>query len=410
VSTVMESSTLLPTCNGGETERQIASDAMSIARVEVYRDPAAALQSWAELEALAPASAYQTRRFTIPWLETIGAARGIEPLFILGKDREGRATALLSLGLKRLGPFRIACFLGGKEANFNLGLFRPDLALTLADLRFLLKSAVKALGRDRPNLFLLQNQPFDWDGTANPLALLPHQPSPSFAYATQLGDRGEAFLATKLSKDARKKFRKKEARLAEMGPVDLISNATPAAARAIVDAFLAEKITRCEARSIETDFSDPAMRAFLERLSLPQDGQPPWLTFQGLKAGDRIVATYAGAEHRGRFSCLINSFDSDPDVAKTSPGDLLLMRLIAQQCDRGLRSFDLGIGEARYKSSYCNETVPLFDLILPIGIRGHLCAAYARTRLKIKRHIKQNPKMLSRIQRLRRILPGLAVL
>jgi CelD/BcsL family acetyltransferase involved in cellulose biosynthesis len=404
-----EYSPLLPACDAAEEEWQTTSPGTSITSVEVHRDASAVAAAWAELEAIAPVSAYQTQAFTIPWLETIGAARHIEPLFILGKDRCDRPAALICLGLERNGPFRIARFLGGKESNFNLGLFRPNMDVTAADLRFLFKSAAKAMGRARPNLFLLKNQPFGWEGSANPLALLPHQPSPSFAYATQLGPCGEKFLAEKLSKDTRKKLRKKEARLADLGPVSLMTNDTPAAANAIIDAFLDEKIARCEARSIEADFADPSMRAFLERLGMPQGERAPWLTFQALKLGDRIIATYAGATHRNHFSCLVNSFDSDPEIAKSSPGDLLLMRLVASQCDKGVAGFDLGIGEARYKGSYCDITVPLFDTVLPIGIRGRLCALYAKCRLKMKRRIKQDPKMLGRIMRLRRILPGLTI-
>ncbi len=205
-------------------------------------------------------------------------------------------------------------------------------------------------------------------------------------------------------------MRKKEARLAELGAVTLISNDAPATARAILDAFLAEKIARCEAAAIEADFTDPAMRAFLERLSVPADGGAPWLAFHALKLGERIIATYAGAVHRDHFSCMVNSFDSDPEIAKSSPGDLLLMRLIASQCDRSIAGFDLGIGEARYKATYCDVTIPLFDVVIPVGIIGRICAAYAKSRLKTKRMIKQHPKIFASIKRLRRVVPGLALL
>ncbi len=391
-----------------EARQGTSQSSTSIAKVEVYHDPCAVGAAWAELEAAAAASPYQTRGFLIPWLETIGASRGIEPLFVLGKDGQDRAIALLCLGIERHGPFRVAVFLGGKELNFNLGLFRPNAAVTPADLRFLLSAAANALGRAAPHLFLLQNQPFAWEDIPNPLAFLPHQPSPSFAYATTLGADGEKLLAAKLSKDTRKKLRKKEARLAEFGPVTSISNDTPATAHAIVDAFLAEKIMRCEALAYDADFADPAMRAFLERLSAAADGSAPWLEFHALKAGEKIVATYAGAAHRDHFSCMVNSFDCDPEIAKSSPGDLLLMRLIALQCAKGRKSFDLGIGEARYKTCYCDVTVPLFDSVLPIGILGHLCAAYAKLRLKLKRMIKQQPMIFAFVRRLRRAIPGLS--
>ena len=327
----------------------------AIAEVAVYRDPREVDAIWAELEAAAAVSPYQTRSFLCPWIATLGAMRGIEPVFIVGKDRQGRAVALLPLGLERHGPLRVARFLGGKDSNFNLGLFRPNVTITERDLRILFRAAAKAMGADRPHCFILQNQPFAWQDIANPLALLPHQASPSYAYATKLAGKGETFVAGKLSKDTRKKLRKKEARLAELGPLTAITNDTPANATAILDAFLSAKIARSEAQAYDADFATPAMRDFLEILSVPHNDQPAFVEFHALQLGERIVATYAGAAHRNHFSCFVNSFDADPEIAKSSPGDLLLMRLVAAQCDKGRTGFDLGIGEARYKASYCDR-------------------------------------------------------
>jgi CelD/BcsL family acetyltransferase involved in cellulose biosynthesis len=377
---------------------------MAIAEVEAYLDAAKILPIWAELEAVAAVSVYQTRAFLVAWIETIGKSRHITPVFIVGRDEHGQAVALLCLGMERHGPFRTTSFLGGKESNFHLGLFRPNVSLTDADLRFLLRRAAKRLGRAAPHLFLLQNQPFAWDAIENPLALMPHQPSPSVAYATQLTPDGDKFLAERLSKDTRKKLRKKEARLADLGPVTLISNNDPDSAQAILKTFLAEKIARFrEQHSVEAYFADPATQAFLERMSISQDGGRPWLEFYALKAGERIIATYAGAAHRGHFSCMVNSFDDDPEIAKSSPGELLLMRLIALKCDQGLAGFDLGIGEARYKATFCDRTVPLFDIIFPIGIVGRLYGAYSALLLRAKWTVKHHPRLLALVRRLRQL-------
>jgi CelD/BcsL family acetyltransferase involved in cellulose biosynthesis len=378
----------------------------SIVHVEVAQDPLAVGSAWAELEAVAPVSAYQSRAFLIPWLETIGASRGIEPLFILGRDRQDRAIALLCLGIERHGPFRVASFLGGKDSNLNLGLFHPNVAILPADLAFLFETAARSLGAATPHLFVLKNQPYEWRDTPNPLALLPHQLSPSFAYMTRLRLDGAHFITDKLSKDARKKLRKKEARLAEIGPIAVLTNDTPATTSAILNAFLAEKISRCEAQAFDVDFGAPAMRRFLEKLSMPHEGRPPWLELHALAAGDRIVATYAGAMQDKHFSCMLNSFDTDPEIAKTSPGNLLLMRLIAEKCDKGLESFDLGIGEARYKESYCDIAVPLFDVVVPVTIAGRLYAAFATAQLRVKRGLKQNAAVFAGLKSLRRLLRG----
>lgn len=369
------------------------------AKVEVHRDVGAVLAAWAELEAITPASAYQTRAFVLAWLETLGAARKIEPLFVLAKDRQEQALALLCLGIERHGIFRSAAFLGGKESNFNFGLFRPGADFAAADILALLRAAAEALGPQAPDVFVLKNQPFAWERAQNPLALLPHRPSASYAYATQLGRDPDSFLASKLSKDARKKLRKKEIRLSCMGAVALIDNGTDQGRR-ILDAFFAEKIARRKEQVIGADFMHPSMRAFLDRLRAERRAGKPWFELYGLTLNDRVVATYAGLVHRGRFSAMINSFDCDPDIAKSSPGDLLLMKLFARQCEQGVASLDLGIGEARYKETYCDIVIPLFDVVMGFGIKGRLFAAYLVLCTRLKRAIKQNRRIFKVVRRL----------
>lgn len=370
-------------------------------KVEVHRDIDAIAADWAELERLAPASIYQTRAFVLPWLATLGAARKITPFFVVARDSLGRATALLCLGLRQFGWFRTASFLGDKEANFNLGLFRPGVNFRASDLRRLLRDAAKAAGADAPDVFILKNQPYDWNRTQNPFALLPRRQSPSFAYATKLADDAAAFLETKLSKDTRKKLRKKEARLAEIGQLALITGDDPDDARKILDAFFTDKIRRCEEKSITSDLATPAMRAFFDRLSRQKTAAgKPWLELYGLSLGGRVIATYVGAAHSGRFSAMVNSFDGDPVISKSSPGDLLLMKLVAAQCRLGRASFDLGIGEARYKETYCDTTVPLFDLVMPLGPKGAVLAVRQAFCSRLKLAIKKNPQAFAAFRKI----------
>ena len=55
----------------------------------------------------------------------------------------------------------------------------------------------------------------------------------------------------------------------------------------------------------------------------------------------------------------------------TRPGLILLQYLVADCADRGFSSFDIGPGEARYKSSFCKDLEPIFDSVLPLSARGH---------------------------------------
>lgn len=72
------------------------------------------------------------------------------------------------------------------------------------------------------------------------------------------------------------------------------------------------------------------MRACLDGLTAGN----PAIELHALVTGNRIVAVYAGATHRGRFHAMINSFDPAPEIARTSPGDLL-MSMMQTIGDRG---------------------------------------------------------------------------
>jgi CelD/BcsL family acetyltransferase involved in cellulose biosynthesis len=372
------------------------------ASVEVHATPAEILVAWRELETLAPCSAYQTQAFVLTWLATLGAANSIAPVFIVAKDAGGEVVALLCCGIEERGGLRRAVFLGGKESNFNLGLFRAPETFTGADIEAVLRAAASALGSKAPDVFLLANQPHLWAGAKNPFALLPHQPSPSYAYATLLPRDAEQFFAAKHSKERRKKLRKKEARLAETGALRHITNSDPDAARAILAAFFAQKAARFEAQAIDVDFADASRQKFFEDLSLPREGRAAPLELHALACGTRVVAVFGGLPHRDSFSGMVISFDADPEIAKSSPGELLLLRAIAAQCQKGIANFDLGIGEADYKATYCDTPIALFDVLVPITFKGKLFAACESLRLRLKRAVKQDAKLFALFLRIKR--------
>jgi CelD/BcsL family acetyltransferase involved in cellulose biosynthesis len=377
--------------------------ASPFARVEVHKVADAILPAWRELERLAPSSAYQTQSFALAWLETIGKARGVKPLFIMAHDAEGRVAALLCFGLEQRGAVRIAIFLGGRESNLNLGLFRDPHAFGRADVEALLRAATRMLGSDAPDVFVLANQPASWAGARNPLALLPHQASPSYAYTTTLPPDAEQYFAAKQSKERRKKLRKKEARLTEMGALTHVTNHDAETTHEILAAFFAQKAARCATQAIDAGFDDAAVHAFFERVSVPANGVAA-LECHALALDKRILAVFAGMAHHGHFNGMVISFDEDPEIAKSSPGEILLTKVIAEQCRKGLSGFDLGIGEASYKATYCETPIALVDVVFPLTLKGMLYAAVASLRLTLKRAIKQRPEIFVALKKMRRLI------
>ncbi len=368
------------------------------ASVDVHWTLEPVLEAWATLEADVACSIYQTRAWTLPWIATLGRRAGMRPLYIVARGADGRAVALLCLGIVTRGPVRIATWLGGKDSNFNMPLVRAGAAWTRAEVVRLLREAARAAGRMGPDAFLLANQPFAWSGETNPFARLDHQASPAAAYGTDLPGDAEVLFAAKLSKDTRKKLRKKESKLAAIGPLAYRVATTREDQVAILDAFLAQKLERFRALGIASEFAAPEMRAFIEAASAPIGHG---IELHALYAGEHIVAVYGGAAWHGQWSGMFNAFDASEAIAKASPGDLLLMKVIAKACADGLTRFDLGIGEARYKAALCTQTIPLFDAWLAVTWRGRIVTDLHAMRQRLKRRVKDDARLLAIAKRLR---------
>lgn len=363
----------------------------AFASVAVFDEMAGAQDVWSRLEAEAPASGYQTFQWLSAWMATIGADQGATAMVVAAFDAAGRPALLLPLCVTRAGGQNVARFMGGKDSNFNLPLARPGVEWSDGDLRALL-TAARARATLKPDVFLFANQPEAWEGLRNPLAALPRQPSPSFGYKTALVADAEAFLRGKLSKEKRKKFNRKERRLAALGPVRYFEAREAVEIERLVEVFLAQKQARLAAMGIEGVFDGAAEREFILRASSPG---PAALRWHALEAGKRVAATFAGVIHRGRFHGVVNSYDSSPEIAVVSPGELLLKWLVERCCRQGLATFDLGVGEAGYKDQWCETPEPLFDAMVALSLKGRARAALESARLAAKRKIKQNERLWS---------------
>src|SRR3972149_1327026 len=148
-----------------------------IGRIEIYEHPAEALSVWTELEAIAPASAYQTHKWLVPWIETVGRSSGVCPMIVVARGINDLPIALFPFGIVQKGSVRVVHFLGGSASNSPLGLPRPGKKLDGFDI-FSLSRAPPRKARLRPDAFVLLNQPRNWEGVEDPLTLLRHQPSP----------------------------------------------------------------------------------------------------------------------------------------------------------------------------------------------------------------------------------------
>ena len=258
------------------------------------------------------------------------------------------------------------------------------------------------LGRDA-DLLKLVNQPLTWGGATNPFALLPHQRAANYAFSGGLIPDFDALLRARTNAAARKKMRKKERTLAGYGAVRFAQAEGNRDIRDALDVFFKQKSARMRSHGLHDVFADPNVRRFIEDAATTTrpDGKP-LIEIYALSVDDMIVATMGGIVGRGRFCAMFNSITSGR-YAVESPGEQLIVQLVRQCCERGLDTFDLGIGGARYKNLFCNDAEPLFDGFLPLSAAGWLPAASYRLGAAAKRMIKQRAWLWSVVQGTRRL-------
>jgi len=374
-----------------------------VARVDVFEDMAAAEPVWRALERLSPlVTPYQQYDLLAPWLQHVGAAEGMTAFIVAGYDETGAPLCLWPLGRRKLGAFHVVEFLGGKHANFNLALWRRDAvaSITAEDL----SAVIRVLNSRRVDALVLLNQSLTWQGTTNPFALLPHQRSPNFGYSGALTPDFETMMRTRTTAPVRKKMRAKERKLAEHGHVYFERVNDVDGARHVLDAFFKQKTARMGAKGQPDVFAAPDVRRFLEAASADRfmDGKEPVIELYALSVDDLVIATMGGVAGGGRFCGMFNSIIHGRFAAE-SPGEQLIVNLVKQCCERGLETFDLGTGKARYKGLFCPDAEILFDSFIPLTASGHLLTAALRLVYRGKHFIKQNPALWATIERLRRL-------
>ncbi|CAN7637386.1 GNAT family N-acetyltransferase [Bosea sp. LjRoot90] len=369
-------------------------------RLSASSDIAAQEADWRVLEASSLVTPYQAYDWVRPFVDTIGRAEGMEFRFVRVEAGHGELLALFPLVITRRLGTRFAEFIGGKHANYHMALYRRDFAEALdpAATQLLLHEIGATLG-EIDALFLI-NQPIAWQGIANPPARLAAGQSPSRAYklALEPGDC-EGTLRRSMSKHARKKLTTKRNRFAEFGPSELVRAHGDAEIERVLDAFLAQKAARFAQMGVPDPFAAPAIRAFLRQGATQQSDRSPVIELYSLDLAGRSVATYVGAVQGARFSGMATSFDLASETARTSPGELLLVELIKRKCQAGLTMFDLGIGEARYKTTICDDSDDLVDTFFPLTAKGRAYARYSRVKRALKRRIKASPIALKAAQR-----------
>jgi len=114
-----------------------------------------------------------------------------------------------------------------------------------------------------------------------------------------------------------------------------------------------------------------------------------WLKAYVLYLDQKPAAFWNGFRYRNMF--LISTTGFDPELAKSKPGNYLLLKIIEQYCsDEDCELIDFGMGDARYKSIYGTECVEESKFfIFPATAKGlRLNTVHSMTKLSASAALK----------------------
>jgi CelD/BcsL family acetyltransferase involved in cellulose biosynthesis len=373
-----------------------------IASVDFLDDFGRAETIWRNLEDQQHFSTpYQRFDFLRPWQLLVGPREGLRPFIVVAYDRDRRPLLLLPLALGQAHGIRIACFMGGKHATFNMALWDRDFATqaTRADLDALI-SAIRA--RSEADVLAFSQQPLTWRDLPNPMALLPRQVSPNDCPLMTI--EPDTPPTARVSHSLRRRPKSKEGKLKLLPGYRYRLATTNAEIERLLEAFFRIKPQRMAEQKLPNVFAEPGVEDFVRNACMtPLASGGRVIEIHALECDDEVIAIFAGVADGHRFSMMFNTYTIS-DNSRHSPGLILIRDIVDHYAERGYCALDLGVGSDEYKRLFCKDNEPIFDCFIPLSLCGTAAAAAMSGINRAKHLVKRSPTLLQMAQKLRSAL------
>jgi CelD/BcsL family acetyltransferase involved in cellulose biosynthesis len=371
-----------------------------IAAVDIFTDLDQAEAAWRSLELQHHLSTpYQRFDFLRPWLRMVGARAGLRPLVVVAYDRDRAPLLLLPLVLRQELGVRMAHFMGGKHATFNMALWNRDFAAVAsrADLDIVFAAIHE---REAVDVLAFDQQPLTWQDLPNPMGLFRRQPSINDCPLITIVPGTPA--TTRVSHSMRQRLKTKERKLQALPGYRYHVAAGDADIKRLLDAFFRIKPLRMAEQNLPNVFAEPGAEDFIRDACMARlSGGGRVIDIHALESDGEVIAVFAGVADGTRFSMMFNTYTVSA-ISRYSPGLILVRHIVDHYAERGYRSLDLGVGSDGYKKLFCKANEPIFDCFIPLSPRGSAAAVAMSASSRTKRLVKSSPALLRLAQRLRR--------
>jgi len=333
--------------------------------IQALNSPALIKDDWELLQCEKTAFIYQNYEWVRIACETIEKNNTI---FIVTGRVNDKLQFILPMAFEE-GIVKTVKWIGGTHANICSGIFSEAFLKTgapsvIPEVFKLIKKSIGGAVKTQ-----LHNQPFILKSYKNPMLALPHQASINSMYDMDLSDGLDAILDHGNGKRKRKSWRKQNRVADSMGGYELVSPQSHEDILEAVDEFFLLKGKR--------------------------------LKVYQLKVQNKTRAMYVLGINGSYCQAYVNAVEYD-EFSDHSPGEMILYAMIEQLINDGHTKFDLGVGDERYKRSWCPGKHPLFDTNIALSASAQPVILALRAKNTVKRYVRNNPKLWLKLKKIRK--------
>ncbi|MGI9350726.1 MAG: GNAT family N-acetyltransferase [Rhizobiaceae bacterium] len=368
-------------------------------KVELVSDITLLKDEWMSLQKQKTCFIYQNYDWVRIAFETFDAKH--RPVMIVGRAK-GVLQFIIPLVLVSGMPSKLR-WPGGSHTNVGCGLYSREFLSGPGTNT--MRAVFEEIQNELPGVVLLhlKNQPMEIAGFHNPMLELPHQTNPNPFYLMDLTPGLDAILDLGSGKRKRKLFRRQVRMAKQMGGHELVVPKKPGDIRAIMTEFFKLKAERFAELGIQDVFSDKATQEFLLRLAEePEKDGIQLLRLFVLKVGGKMRAMYGSGILQDYCQSCINAVSYD-EFSEESPGEMVMYLMVDHLINKEFSTLDLGIGQERYKESWCKETNELKDTIFPLSYSAIPFSQLLRSETRLKQFVKSNSMMWEQFKKLRKL-------
>src|ERR1700744_3477812 len=346
----------------GQLDKRAHSGTLAY-RVEIVRDWSVAISRWSGDFG---GTGFQSCRWLDAWYR---AFDGVTPLIALITDAATeRHVALVPLVHRVQGGIRRIEFADLGLTDYNAPLLGAGAPTDPVAARGVCRALIAALRKlpEGADLRRMQKMPAEIDGKPNPLIALGRVGSCSLnGNLIEVGDDLDAYRAS-----IKKMQLPRSWRLFSRYPgasfeiVDRVDDALR-----LLDTMDVQQQARMHALGLEFSLNQGPRAEFYRDL-VTRSLRDGYAVVSVLKCTEAVVATVFGIR-QGRNFVFLRISNAGRRWSHCSPSRLIVERTMAALHQDGVREFDLSIGNYAFKRRFGATPLPLSDVSVALGWRGH---------------------------------------